>query len=135
MAVDTAVRSLEPGWSHVRLRAVYIDDRKSRVTWAIIGGSILGAPAGGLVAALVVGISNGLLIPEVGAALGGVAGISAAVGVVAANLASVRNRYRRWRERTETEAAAILDRLEKGDDLRPPPAPWLRKLQMKFDTK
>ena len=25
-----------------------------------------------------------------------------------------------------------LDRLEKGDTLRPPPAPWLRKLQMKL---
>ena len=28
--------------------------------------------------------------------------------------------------------SAMLDRLEKGDTLRPPPAPWLRKLQMKL---
>lgn len=135
LGVDTSVRALEPGWSHVRLRAVYNDDRRARLTWAIIGGSILGVPTGGLVGALVVGVSNGLLIPEMAAALGGVAGISAAAGVVAAYVASIRTRYRKWRERTETEAAAILDRLEEGDDLRPPPAPWVRKLQMKFDTK
>jgi len=26
----------------------------------------------------------------------------------------------------------VLDRLEKGDELRPPASPWLRKLQLKF---
>ena len=30
------------------------------------------------------------------------------------------------------ETNGVLDRLEKGDELRPPPSPWLRKLQLKM---
>ena len=60
------------------------------------------------------------------------AGIATFAATTAGFFASARKNYRRWRDRTVVEADAILDRLEKGDELRPPPAPWIRKLQLKF---
>lgn len=130
--IEVSVRQLEEGWSHVRLRALYEDDRRSKVVGGSITGAFVGLPAGALTTVIVGGLTNGILIPEASVALGGVAGIAAFSALVAASLASARKRWRRWRESTLNQAEAVLDRLEKGDDLRPPPSPWLRKLQMKF---
>lgn len=130
--IEISVRPLEEGWSHVRVRALFEDDRRAKVVRGSVGGALLGLPAGAFTTVIVGGVAGGMLIPEASIALGGVAGIAAFSSVVAATLASARNRWRRWRERTQNQAEAVLDRLEKGDDLRPPPSPWLRKLQMKF---
>ena len=130
--VEIAVRSLEPGWSHVRVRAVYEDDRQGRMIRGGIAGVLLGLPLGAVTTVVVGGIAGGLLIPEASIALGGIAGIGSFSAVLAGSLASVRNQWRRWRERTQDQAEAVLDRLEKGDELRPPPSPWMRKLQMRF---
>jgi hypothetical protein len=130
--VEIAVRPLEPGWSHVRVRAVYEDDRQGRVIRGGIAGVLLGLPIGAVTTVIVGGIAGGLLIPEVSVAVGGMAGIASFSAVLAGSLASVRKQWRTWRERTQNQAEAVLDRLEKGDELRPPPAPWVRKLQMKF---
>ena len=51
---------------------------------------------------------------------------------IAGILASARKRYRQWRERTVMQTEGVLDRLEKGEDMRPAPPPWIRRLQMKF---
>lgn len=130
--VEICVRSLESGWSHARIRAVYDDDRQSQVVRSSIAGVLLGVPVGAFTGALVGTATGGLLIPEAGLAVGAVAGIAAFSSIVASSLASARRQWRRWRERTQDQAEAVLDRLEKGDELRPPPSPWIRKLQMKF---
>lgn len=130
--IEISIRPLEAGWSHVRVRAVYEDDRRSKVIGSGIFGAVVGIPTGGFLTMIVGGLSTGVLGTELGIAIGGVAGIAAFSSVMAATLASERNRWRRWRQRTQDQAEAVLDRLEKADDLRPPPAPWIRKLKMKF---
>lgn len=130
--IEISVRPLETGWSHARIRALYYDNRQSKVVGSSIGGVLLGLPAGAFTAVLVGNITGGLLIPEAGVAVGAVAGIAAFSSIVVSSLVSARNQWRSWRARTQDQAEAVLDRLEKGDDLRPPPPPWLRKLQMKF---
>jgi hypothetical protein len=130
--IEICIRSLETGWSHARIRALYEDDRQSKVVRGSITGVLLGLPAGAFTAMLIGNVTAGLLIPEAGVAAGAVAGIAAFSSIVMTSLASARKQWRRWRERTQDQAEAVLDRLEKGDDLRPPPSPWLRKLQMKF---
>lgn len=133
--VEISVRALEPNWSHVRVRALYEDNRRAKVTGAVVGGVVLGLPAGALATGIVFVLSGGLIVPEAAVTLGGVAGIATFSSIVAGAVASARTQWRRWRDRTQLEADAVLDRLEKGDDLRPPPAPWLRKLQMKLGQK
>jgi hypothetical protein len=131
--LEMTVRPLEPGWSHVRLRVIFKDDRKSQVVGAAVGGTFLGAPAAALTAVIIGGAAQAVgIVPEVGVAIGSLFGIGAFSGVMAGLLASARKRYRQWRERTVIQAEGVLDRLEGGDELRPPPPPWIRKLQMKF---
>jgi hypothetical protein len=131
-AVEVTVRELQPGWTHVRLKAVYPDQRKSQLVGAGIGSVFLGTPIGALTTVIVGGLTSGVLGDPVSIAVGAAAGIATFAATTAGFFASARKNYRRWRERTVVEADAILDRLEKGDELRPPPAPWIRKLQLKF---
>ncbi|MGQ0814223.1 MAG: hypothetical protein ACT4O1_07125 [Gemmatimonadota bacterium] len=132
IGVEVAIRPLETDWTHVRIRAVYQDDRRRRVTNGIVGGLVLGIPLAGAASVVFASIANGAVGSQLAVAIGSLCGIATFAGVMAAHLASIRNRYRRWRERTQNEAEALLDRLEGGDELRPPPSPWLRKLQIKF---
>jgi hypothetical protein len=132
-AVEITVRELQPGWTHVRLKAVYPDQRKSQLVGAGIGSVALGIPLGALTTAIVGAFFPGAMMGDpVSIAVGAAAGISTFAATTAGLFASARNNYRRWRQRTVVEADSILDRLEKGDELRPPPSPWLRKLQLKF---
>ena len=130
-AVEITTRELQPGWTHVRLKAVYPDKRKSELVGAAVGSILLGPPIGGLTTIIVGGFAAGLGDP-LSLGVGAAAGIAAFATTTAGFFASARGRYRRWRERTATEAESILDRLEKGDEMRPPPAPWIRKLQLKL---
>lgn len=138
--VEATVQPLEAGWSHVRIRAVFEDDRRSRVANTIVGGLILGVPVGmaamaaggGLVALALGDLLGGNLAERIAAGVGALTGLAAMWGVVTAMLLSTRKRYRQWRERTTMQTEGVLDELEKGSDLKPPPPPWIRKLQMKF---
>lgn len=130
--VELAVRELEPGWTHVRLKAVYPDERKSHIVGAGVATLFLGGSMGGLTTVIVGGVTSGLIGDPASMALGAVAGIGALAASGVGFWAAAKRNYRRWRERSVNEANAVLDRLEKGDELRPPPAPWLRKLQLKF---
>lgn len=130
--LEVSVRALEQGWSHVRIRAVYEDDRKSKLLSGVVMGSLVGLPASALATVITGGLLDAVLIHEVALGVGGIAGIATFSSIVTASMASMRRQWRRWRQRTQDQAEGVLDRLEKGDDLRPPPAPWLRKLQMKF---
>jgi len=130
--VDLAIRDLEPGWSHVRLRAVY----PSSVRNAHVGGAAAGAIFLGGSLATAAGVAVTVLTPAlpdaVSIAFGAATGLSVLTASAAAFWTIARNNFRKWRERTVNEANGVLDRLEKGDELRPPASPWLRKLQLKF---
>jgi hypothetical protein len=129
--VELVVRDLEPGWSHVRLRAVYPDARKVHIGGAAAGTIFLGVPLASAVGVGVGALANGPLEP-VAIGLGVFTGISVLAGSAVGFWNIARHNFRVWRERTINEANGVLDRLEKGDELRPPPSPWLRKLQLKF---
>ena len=129
--VELTVRDLESGWSHVRLRAEYPDVRKAHVAGATAGTVLVGVPAAVGSGIGVAVLTSGLADP-ISAALGAVAGLGVLAGATTGFWAIARNKFRQWRKRTDDEINGVLDRLEKGDELRPPPAPWLRKLQLKF---
>ena len=130
--VELVVRELEPGWSHVRLRAVYPDARKVHIGGAAAGAFFLGTPVATAVGVGVGLLASGPLTDPVAIALGASAGMSVLAGAAAGFWQMARHNFRNWRSRTVNEANGVLDRLEKGDELRPPPAPWLRKLQLKL---
>lgn len=130
--VELTVRELQPGWAHVRLKATYPDVRKKHIAGATAGTLFLGGPVG-TAAGMAVGVlANGPLSDPVSIALGAATGLGVFAAAAAGFWKIARNNYRNWRERTMNETNGVLDRLEKGDTLRPPPAPWLRKLQMKL---
>ena len=94
------------------------------VAGALLGGGGAGAGLGvGVVVATVP------LIPEV-AALG--AGLAAAVGVFSGVATWVRRAYRRKYADVRAEVEGILDRLERGDTLEPPPPSWRRWVERHF---
>lgn len=132
--IEVTVRPLDNGWSHVRLRAVFKDDRKSHVVGAVVGGTILGTTAGAVAGAITGALAGSIAVVPTPAAIavGSVFGVGILAAVFAGILTSARNRYRQWRERTVMQTEGVLDRLEKGDDMRPAPPPWIKRLQQKF---
>ena len=130
--VELAVRELEPGWSHVRLRAIYPDARKAHIAGASAGAILLGGPVATGAGVLVGALANGPLPDVVAVALGLTTGVTVLAGAAAGFWQIARHNFRTWRQRTVNEANGVLDRLEKGDELRPPPAPWLRNLQLRL---
>lgn len=131
-AVELTVRELEPGWAHARVKAVYPDARRLHVGGAAAGTLFLGGSAATVTGITVSVLTTGAIGDPASMALGATAALGVFAGVAAAFWKIARNNFRHWRERTINEANGMLDRLEKGDELRPPPAPWLRKLQLKF---
>lgn len=139
-AVEVSVRPLEHGWSHVRLSVIFEDKRRGKVTRAMLVGGLLGLPAAGLATFLVGGTTAGVLGgfnfgdlgQQIAIAVGSMFGIATFWGVIAGSLASMRKRYREWREQTVTQAEGALDLLQNGADVRLTPPPWLRTLQHKL---
>ncbi len=78
---------------------------------------------GGTAVGVAVLVSSVLALPTL--AVLSLAGISA--GVVAGSTAGIIGHYsRRAREEVQQELEGVLDRLEQGEDLAPPPASWRR---------
>jgi hypothetical protein len=123
------VRPLEPGWSHVRLEMAYLERRKSQVVAAGVVGGFSGLITGGLTAAgIMAAMGDGALAAPAAVA----AALASSAGVFTGAWVLIRNSYRKWLVRSRDEAEAVLDRLEHGDDLRPPASPWLRRLQQRL---
>lgn len=122
------VRELPDGTSHVRFEADLSETRKDLVQTGMIVGGSLGVGVGmlGLVIA-------GNLLP---AGLGPVPEIIGFGGAWAATAyTSIRIAAKSFRDRlfsAKMELMGLLDRLERGDRLDPPPAPWRRRLQLRL---
>ncbi|MGH7467699.1 MAG: hypothetical protein ACRENP_06885 [Longimicrobiales bacterium] len=124
-----SVRPLEAGWCHVRLEMSYPEKRRDHVIYAAVFGSMAGLFTGGITA---VGIAIAVGNNAVGVPLAVAGGLASAAGVFTGVWVLFRNAYRKWLGRSRDEADAVLDRLEQGEDLRPPASPWLRRLQQRL---
>lgn len=118
--------------SHVRLEVDVANRRRRAVAGGIVGGVVVGLPlATGAffpVSHLVLDIAG----DAAGYAAGLVAGGGAFAASVSAGVAIARSRFKAHLDDARVEVAALLDRLEGGRKLDPPPAPWLRSLRSRI---
>jgi|SRR5919108_4453199 hypothetical protein len=123
-----SVQPLPNDESHVRFDVDLEEERRRKVNTSLalggIGGSVLGAGA-----AVLVTMSTPTLLgplPELlafGATL---------VAVGAASVSAAATRFKNRMLAAKFELAGLLDRVEHGEALDPPPAPWRRRLQLRL---
>jgi len=130
--VEVGVRTLEAGWSHVRIDVDLSAQRKDAVTVSAVTGT-MGTALGVTLAGLIAG-------PELAAGTLGAGSAFAAIGTLVATsgasfagaLALGRSAFRSRKVAARLELETLLDRLESGGPLDPPPSPWRRRLQSRF---
>ena len=125
-------RPIPEGESHVRLEVDVGNRRIRAVTGGIVGGALVGVPLAAGAFFPVGHIVADIAGDAAGYAAGLVAGASAFATSVGAGMAVARARFRSRVEDARLEIAGLLDRLEGGRTLDPPPAPWLRSLRSKI---
>ncbi len=118
--------------SHVRLELDLEPLRRKALTSGIVGGVLVGLP---LAAGAFFPVGH-LVFDIAGDAAAYAAGLAAGAGTfsasVAGGMAVARSRFRARVDNARMEIAALLDRLEGGGKLDPPPAPWLRSLRSRI---
>lgn len=126
--VMLGVHTLPDDDSHVRFDVDLSDARREAVRRGIGYGAIVSLGTGSLAAALAGSAGVDVLgqIPEI-IAFGG-----AVAGTVAVSVSVAASRFRTRVFAAKMELTGLLDRLERGDRLDPPPAPWRRKLQLRL---
>jgi hypothetical protein len=126
--VMIGVHSLPEDDSHVRFDVDLSDARTEAVRGGIVFGGTVGIAIGGLSAMFASAIMPGVLgqVPEL-LAFGG-----AMAGTIAGSVSIAATRFRTRVFSAKMELTGLLDRLERGDRLDPPPAPWRRKLQLRI---
>jgi hypothetical protein len=114
--------------AHVRFDIDLSEARKQAVSGGLGGGAAVGLVTGSLAVLLTaVTVPDVLgLVPHVLAFGGAMAGTMA--GGVSLAAAGFRKRV----FAAKMELTGLLDRLERGDRLDPPPPPWRRKLQLRL---
>jgi hypothetical protein len=126
------VRPMPQDESHVRLEIDLSRQRQRVVRTGIAGGIVLGLPLATILAVPVGGVAFDLA----GGPAAALAAVSTAVttlgGAAAAGVAIGRARFRNRVDNARLEIAALLDRLERGGRLEPPPAPWIRGLRSRI---
>lgn len=128
--VLVSARPLEEGRVHVRLEVGMDHRRRGHIVSGIATGSLFGlilaAPAA---AGAAVGIAD--VLGSIGSVLTGtLAGTAAFAAGFGASIAVSASRFRRRLDAARLEIDGLLDRLERGQRLEPPPAPWRRRLQI-----
>ena len=127
--VSVDVRPIPGGTTHVRVEADLTEERRKMRRAGIGAGLLLGWFGG---ATLAVGI--GIVMPT--GLAEAVAATTAFVGTIGATtVATVRaygNRFQRHLQQARLEVDGLLDRVESGERLEPPPAPWKRRLQLRL---
>ncbi len=131
--VGVASETLDPAHARVRLEI----DLEERRHDAFVGGGVLGTffgvlagnglGFGGGAIAVLLGASGALVVATgVGLGLAGLA------GGIWGGLAVTRRVFRQRLRDAHAEAEALLDRLETGERLEPPPSPLIRRLRDRF---
>lgn len=125
-------RPIHAGESHVRLELDLEPQRAKALRSGIVGGVVVGLP---LAAGAFFPLGHGLF-QVAGDAAAYAAGLTAGAGAfsasVAGGVALARSRFQRRVESARLEIAGLLDRLEGGRTLDPPPAPWIRGLRARI---
>ncbi|MCZ0936097.1 MAG: hypothetical protein OXJ54_13030 [Gemmatimonadetes bacterium] len=115
--LQVSVEALESGWSLVTLTADVGNMRAERIGgW--FAGMGLGGAAGGF----------GLFMAAGGGVLPLLGGLAIFSGFTAIATVSARADMRKVRQRMELALQGLLDRLERGENLRSAEEPWHRKL-------
>lgn len=149
--VARAVRRPQRQWQIARSRRVLVEarpvaERESHVRVELdVGNHRTRAAAGGIIGGALVGLplAAGAFFPvghvfleiggdAVGYAAGLLAGAAALGASVSAGIGIARSRFRSRMDSARLEIAGLLDRLESGRKLDPPPAPWLRSLRSRI---
>lgn len=124
--VLVGANEMEASGTHVRIDVDLSDARRelmrTGVSLGVLGGLLSGSVAAGLTAGVIP--ADVSVIPHV-LAFG--AGMGASV---AGGFAAGASRFKKRLHEAKVELASLLDRLEHGQRLDPPPAPWRRKLQL-----
>ncbi|CAN5663979.1 hypothetical protein BH23GEM10_BH23GEM10_10620 [soil metagenome] len=114
--------------THVRFDVDLSDSRRellrTGVTLGALGGLLTGSVAAGITAGIMPGDVS--MIPHVLAFAGGFGSITYA------GFAAGAKRFQHRVHAAKYELVSLLDRLEHGERLDPPPAPWRRKLQLRL---
>jgi len=125
--VVVGVHPMADDTSHVRFDVDLSDARRESVRNGIITGSIVGTGVGGVLAAVAV-----VALETLGPGVGVLAFASGAAASMAGVVSIASSGFKRRVLTAKHEIASLLDKLEQGDRLEPPPAPWRRQLQNKF---
>ena len=128
------VRPMPQQESHVRLELDLAPQRRKALTGGLVGGALVGAPLAIGAAIPTAGLVMGLGGEPAAMVAGAAAGASAMGASVAGGVAIARARFRHRVEAARHEIASLLDRLEGGRKLDPPPAPWLRSLRSRITS-
>lgn len=125
-------RPMLEGESHVRLELDIEPQRRKALRSGIVGGALVGLP---LAAGAFFPVGH-MVFEIAGDAAAYAAGLTAGAGAfgasVAGGMAVARSRFQARVENARMEIAGLLDRLEGGRKLDPPPAPWLRGLRSRI---
>jgi hypothetical protein len=130
--VSLGTQPLETGRARVRLEIDLGDARRKAFAGGATGGTFLGLFVGGGLGTA--GFIGGLaLAGPVGAAVGaGLLGVIGLAGGISFGINLARKSFRRRLGDAHTELEGLLDRLEAGERLEPPPSPVLRRLRDRF---
>lgn len=129
--VITAVRPLEPGFTHVRLDVELGDRRASAVRRGFALGGLLGMGIGGGMTTIVL-LLAGLPAAPVAVGVAGLAGLTGFAGGLAGGVALAASRFRRRLSAARLELEGLLDRLQQGGPLDPPSSPLMRRLRLRL---
>ncbi|MEX0907332.1 MAG: hypothetical protein WD054_03295 [Gemmatimonadota bacterium] len=126
--VLVGTRRLHDAGSHVRFEADLSGSRRDLLRTGIAAGGAGGLLTGGVAAGITAGVLGGdvSLVPHI-LAFGG-----AMAATVAAGFSVAASHFRSRVLSAESELAGLLDRLEQGERLDPPPPPWRRRLQLRL---
>jgi hypothetical protein len=126
------VRSMPDNDSHVRIELDFARQRARALRAGVAGGVAVGLPLAVLIGFPVGGLLLDLAGGPAAFAAAATTGLTALAGSVATGAALGRARFRARVDNARIELAALLDRLEAGGKLDPPPAPWLRGLRSRI---
>lgn len=126
--VVVGLNPLPDARTHVRVETEFSAVRDQAAQSGVVLGTMLGVLAGGGLAAIAIVTTGGPAEPVL-AVGGAVAGLG--TGLALAIKAEAR-KFRDRLARARAELEHLLDRVEAGQSLEPPPPPWRRNLQAKL---
>lgn len=123
-SVEVRLEALEEGYTHVEL---WVDPgtRGDSMAGAFVGGGVAGTALGVGTAVMIVMSGGGVL-------LGVGAGVALGGGLTGGITSGVGSSHKRKLLEVQAELEGLLDRLEHGESLEPPPASWRSWVKRQF---